>query len=191
MLPPVDARTGKTRRPQRAPRRTGDGRGARACRKHYRQARPAARVADADRRHRPDRRTAVRAPRRRRILHAGDRRAGGRDRAGAVARMVRAPRRALAARGRALRHHLPRRWRCSRSGRSSFRRPTGSRWCRTGSPKVRAALEPVLELYKNLDRFIDRTSSQIAITPGAGRTVRIETPNSMLRPAGHARRRTC
>ena len=28
--------------------------------------------------------------------------------------------------------------------------------------KVRAALEPVFDLYKNLDRFIDRTSSQIA-----------------------------
>jgi predicted PurR-regulated permease PerM len=46
--------------------------------------------------------------------------------------------------------------------------------------KVRAALDPVLDLYKTLDRFIDRTTSQIALTPQTGRTVRIETPNSML-----------
>ena len=45
-----------------------------------------------------DRRASVRAAGRRRILPAGDRRAGGRDRAGAVARMVRAARRAVAAR---------------------------------------------------------------------------------------------
>src|SRR6185369_4370777 len=29
--------------------------------------------------------------------------------------------------------------------------------------KVRAALEPVLDLYKTLDKFIDRTASQIAV----------------------------
>ena len=47
--------------------------------------------------------------------------------------------------------------------------------------KVREALDPVLDLYKTLDRFIDKTASQIAMaTPGTGRTVRIETPNSML-----------
>ncbi len=46
-------------------------------------------------------------------------------------------------------------------------------------PKVRATLEPVLDLYKNLDRFIDRTASQIALTQEQGRAVRIETPNSM------------
>ena len=46
--------------------------------------------------------------------------------------------------------------------------------------KVRAALEPILDLYKNLDRFIDRTVSQIAITREQTRAVRIETPNSML-----------
>jgi predicted PurR-regulated permease PerM len=46
--------------------------------------------------------------------------------------------------------------------------------------KVREALEPVLDIYKNLERFIDRTASQIAIAPASGRTVRIETPNSML-----------
>ena len=46
--------------------------------------------------------------------------------------------------------------------------------------KVRSALEPILDLYKNLDRFIDRTVSQIAITQEQTRAVRIETPNSML-----------
>jgi predicted PurR-regulated permease PerM len=47
-------------------------------------------------------------------------------------------------------------------------------------PKVRAALEPVLDLYKNLDRFITRTTAQIAINQEHARTVRIETPNSAL-----------
>jgi predicted PurR-regulated permease PerM len=49
--------------------------------------------------------------------------------------------------------------------------------------KVRAALEPVLDLYKNLDRFIDRTVSQIEVSGAQAsqtRAVRIETPNSML-----------
>jgi predicted PurR-regulated permease PerM len=46
--------------------------------------------------------------------------------------------------------------------------------------KVREALQPVLDLYKNLDRFIDRTTAQIAISQPQGRTVRIETPNSVL-----------
>src|SRR4029453_15337315 len=47
--------------------------------------------------------------------------------------------------------------------------------------RVRAALEPIFDFYKNLDRFIDRTLSQIAISSQEGpRAVRIETPNSML-----------
>ena len=46
--------------------------------------------------------------------------------------------------------------------------------------KVRAALEPILDLYKTLDRFIDRTVSQIAVTPQPSRTVSVETPHSML-----------
>ena len=46
--------------------------------------------------------------------------------------------------------------------------------------KVREALEPLVDLYKNLDRFIDRTLSQVAITQERTRAVRIETPNSML-----------
>src|SRR5438309_4711312 len=49
----------------------------------------------------------------------------------------------------------------------------------TKIPKVRAALEPVIQLYKHLDRFIDRTVSQIAITQEHTRAVRIETPNSV------------
>ena len=49
--------------------------------------------------------------------------------------------------------------------------------------KVRHALEPVFDLYKNLDRFIDRTVSQIEVAgaqTSQTRAVRIETPNSML-----------
>ena len=45
-------------------------------------------------------------------------------------------------------------------------------------PKVQAALDPVLELYKAFDRFVDRILSQI-VTPDQGSTVRIETPNSL------------
>jgi predicted PurR-regulated permease PerM len=47
-------------------------------------------------------------------------------------------------------------------------------------PKVRAALEPVVDVYKNLDRFIARTTEQIAISRSTARTVQVETPNSML-----------
>ena len=47
--------------------------------------------------------------------------------------------------------------------------------------KVKAALDPVLDIYKNFDRFIERTVSQIAVADTGGRrTVRVETPNSML-----------
>jgi predicted PurR-regulated permease PerM len=49
----------------------------------------------------------------------------------------------------------------------------------TKIPKVRAALEPVIQLYKHLDKFIDRTVSQIAITQEHTRAVRIETPNTV------------
>src|SRR5438309_3580487 len=48
-------------------------------------------------------------------------------------------------------------------------------------PKVRAALEPVIRLYKHLDRWIERATSQIAIGPTqATRTVSVEQPHSML-----------
>ena len=48
--------------------------------------------------------------------------------------------------------------------------------------KVRSALEPLLNLYQALAKFIDRTVSQLPSSgsSGGGRTVRIETPNSML-----------
>ena len=46
-------------------------------------------------------------------------------------------------------------------------------------PKVQAALDPVLDLYKAFDRFLERIFSQITIAPDQGRTVRIETPNSI------------
>jgi predicted PurR-regulated permease PerM len=46
--------------------------------------------------------------------------------------------------------------------------------------KVRAALEPVLDLYKSLEKFIDRTAAQISVAQEQTRAVRIETPNSML-----------
>src|SRR3982751_205634 len=48
--------------------------------------------------------------------------------------------------------------------------------------KVRHALEPIFDLYKNLDRFIDRTVSQIEVAGVRSQTraVRIETPNTML-----------
>jgi predicted PurR-regulated permease PerM len=45
-------------------------------------------------------------------------------------------------------------------------------------PKVRAALEPVLDLYKEFDRFVEKILSQVVTAP-SGRTVRIETPNSL------------
>lgn len=48
--------------------------------------------------------------------------------------------------------------------------------------KVRAALEPILSLYQNLERFIDRTLSQLpaATEQATSRVVRLETPNSMF-----------
>jgi predicted PurR-regulated permease PerM len=46
--------------------------------------------------------------------------------------------------------------------------------------RVQAALAPVLDLYKNLDQFIGRIFSQIAVTSENVREVRVETPNSML-----------
>ena len=44
--------------------------------------------------------------------------------------------------------------------------------------KVRAALQPILDLYQNLDRFITRTASQIQVSQEHSRTVRIEDSNS-------------
>src|SRR5947208_13342892 len=48
-------------------------------------------------------------------------------------------------------------------------------------PKVRTTLEPVIRLYKHLDKWIERATSQIAIGPApATRTVSVEQPHSML-----------
>ena len=47
--------------------------------------------------------------------------------------------------------------------------------------RVTSALAPLLDLYSNLEKWIDRTVSNIAVGAGdSGRTVRVETPNSML-----------
>ena len=47
--------------------------------------------------------------------------------------------------------------------------------------KVRAALEPVFDLYKNLDRFIGRIANQVQLSQAShARTVTIEQPNSVL-----------
>jgi len=46
-------------------------------------------------------------------------------------------------------------------------------------PKVRAALDPVLDLYKAFDRFMERILSQVTVSPERGRTVTLETPNSL------------
>ena len=46
--------------------------------------------------------------------------------------------------------------------------------------KVRAALEPVLDIYKSLDKFIDKITAQIPVAQNNTRAVRIEEPNSML-----------
>ena len=47
--------------------------------------------------------------------------------------------------------------------------------------KVRSALAPVFDLYKNLERFIDRVAAQIQLTQAEhARTVRIEEPNSVM-----------
>jgi predicted PurR-regulated permease PerM len=47
--------------------------------------------------------------------------------------------------------------------------------------KVRAALDPVFQIYKNLDRFIDRIANQIEINHASHtRTVTIEQPNSVM-----------
>jgi predicted PurR-regulated permease PerM len=48
-------------------------------------------------------------------------------------------------------------------------------------PKVRSALEPVFDLYKNLDRFVGRIANQVQLSQAShSRTVTIEQPNSML-----------
>ena len=46
--------------------------------------------------------------------------------------------------------------------------------------KVRAALEPLLDLYKNLDTYVARIAAQIDFGKDSSNAVHIETPNSML-----------
>ncbi|NUQ18952.1 MAG: AI-2E family transporter [Sphingomonas sp.] len=48
-------------------------------------------------------------------------------------------------------------------------------------PKVRSALEPVFDLYKNLDRFVGRIANQIEVSHAShARTVTIEQPSSVV-----------
>lgn len=46
--------------------------------------------------------------------------------------------------------------------------------------RVTDALAPVLDAYSNLQKFIDKTAARISIEASQARTVRIETPSSML-----------
>jgi predicted PurR-regulated permease PerM len=48
-------------------------------------------------------------------------------------------------------------------------------------PKVRSALEPVFDIYKNLDRFVGRIANQIELTHAShARTVTVEQPSSLM-----------
>lgn len=48
-------------------------------------------------------------------------------------------------------------------------------------PKVRSALEPVFDIYKNLDRFVGRIANQIEINHAShARTVTVEQPSSLM-----------
>ena len=50
----------------------------------------------------------------------------------------------------------------------------------TKIPKVRSTLEPLIQLYKHLDRWIDKATSQITIAPTQPlRTVSVEQPHSV------------
>ncbi len=46
--------------------------------------------------------------------------------------------------------------------------------------KVRTALEPLLDLYKNLDTYVGRIAAQVDFSQDSSNAVHIETPNSML-----------
>ena len=46
--------------------------------------------------------------------------------------------------------------------------------------KVRTALQPILDLYANLDSFMTKIANQIQISSQTTRAVRIETPNSVV-----------
>jgi predicted PurR-regulated permease PerM len=47
-------------------------------------------------------------------------------------------------------------------------------------PKMRSALEPMLAVYNDFERFVDRIVKQIELAPDSDRTVRVETPNSLM-----------
>ncbi len=49
-------------------------------------------------------------------------------------------------------------------------------------PKVRAALDPLIQLYNHLDKFIDKTVSQISVAPATKvpNSITVEPPHSML-----------
>src|SRR4051794_1963357 len=49
----------------------------------------------------------------------------------------------------------------------------------TKVPKVRATLEPVIQIYNHLDKFINKTASQIAMSQEKTQAVHVEAPNSM------------
>ena len=46
--------------------------------------------------------------------------------------------------------------------------------------RVTDALAPIFDAYSNLEKFIDRTAARVSIEASEARTVRVETPNSML-----------
>jgi predicted PurR-regulated permease PerM len=46
--------------------------------------------------------------------------------------------------------------------------------------RVTHALAPLLDLYSNLEKFIDKTAARISLEASEARTVRVETPNSLL-----------
>ena len=46
--------------------------------------------------------------------------------------------------------------------------------------RVTQALAPLIDLYSSLEKFIDKTAARISIEASQARTVRVETPNSML-----------
>ena len=46
--------------------------------------------------------------------------------------------------------------------------------------RVTQALAPIIDLYSSLEKFIDKTAARISLEATEARTVRVETPNSML-----------
>jgi predicted PurR-regulated permease PerM len=46
--------------------------------------------------------------------------------------------------------------------------------------RVTDTLAPLIDAYSNLERFIDRTAARVSLEASEARTVRVETPNSML-----------